>query len=165
MRLAVIGALLSTLWAANAQTAGDVKNKELPAFVRQLADTRKSIAEGYVRWTDALKAKNLDAIMALYTDDATVLPEEEEVVSGKQAVRGFYANWFGRNDKLMDEKFEEINFMQEGDLLVECARFSGIVVKDGKEFPLRGKRLTVWQHDMQWRWRMVRDTWNTHPAP
>jgi uncharacterized protein (TIGR02246 family) len=157
--LALFGVTLS----AAAQAPQDVKNKDVPAFLRQLADTRRTIADGYVRWTEAAKAKNVDAIASMYTDDATVLPEEKDAVSGRSAIRSFYDDWFAQEEKLVDQKFENINSVQEGDLLIDSMKYSGLVVKDGKEVPLKGKRLVVWKRDLQGHWKILRDTWNKSP--
>jgi uncharacterized protein (TIGR02246 family) len=155
---------LGLLSMARAQTTQDAKNKDVPEFLRQLGDTRKTIADGYLRWTEAVKAKDVDALVGLYTDDATVLPEEGEPVSGKYAVRAFYRDWVAKNDKLMDEKFENINLWQTGNLIVDSTTYSGNLIKDGKEVPFRGKRLVVWTREFKGPWRILRDTWNKSPA-
>jgi len=155
---------LGLLSMARAQTTQDAKSKDVPEFLRQLGDTRKTIADGYLRWTEAVKAKDVDALVGLYTDDATVLPEEGEPVSGKYAVRAFYRDWVAKNDKLMDEKFENINLWQTGNLIVDSTTYSGNLIKDGKEVPFRGKRLVVWTREFKGPWRILRDTWNKSPA-
>jgi ketosteroid isomerase-like protein len=163
MKVWVWLALFGTVGLVGAQTSQDVKNKDVPAFLRQLADTRKTIADGYVRWTEAAKAKNVDAIVSLYADDATVLPEEKEAVSGKNAVRAFYGDWFAQQDKLMEQKFENINSVQEGGLLIDSTRYSGILLKDGKEIAFKGKRLVVWKREFQGPWKILSDAWNKSP--
>src|SRR5260221_4142750 len=131
VKFGFMAVVLGIVSVAGAQTSQDVKNKEVPTFLRQLADTRKTIADGYVRWTDAMKAKNLDAVVGLYADNATLLPDEKEAVSGKDAVRAFYADWFSQSDKLVEQKFENINSVQEGDLLIDSTKYSGTLLKDG----------------------------------
>jgi len=163
MKFGVWLAIVSTACLAGAQANQDVKNKDVPVFLRQLADTRQTIADGYVRWAEAAKTKNLDAIVSMYTDDATVLPEEKEAASGRNAVRGFYANWFAQQDKLIEETFENINSVQEGDLLIDSTRYSGLVMQDGKKVPFKGKRLVVWKREFQGPWKILRDTWNKSP--
>jgi uncharacterized protein (TIGR02246 family) len=160
VKLVLPTAVLGIACFVAAQTSQDVKNKQMPAFLRQLADTRKTIADGYVRWTDALKAKNLDAAVALYTDDATVLPDEKDAVSGKESIRAFYADWFSKTDKLVEQKFENINSVQEGDLAIDSTKYSGILIRDGKEISFKGNRLVVWQREFQGPWKILRDTWN-----
>ena len=156
-------AMLGIVCVAYAQTAHDVKKKDVPEFLRQLADDRKTIADGYVHWTEAAKAKNVDAILNMYTDDATVLPEEKEAASGRNAVRAFYTDWFAQQDKLIEQKFENINSVQEGDPLIDSTRYSGTLVKDGKEVAVKGKRLVVWKREFQGPWKILRDTWNKSP--
>ena len=164
MRFVLCVVALGLLSMARAQTTQDAKSKDVPEFLRQLGDTRKTIADGYLRWTEAVKAKDVDALVGLYTDDATVLPEEGEPVSGKYAVRAFYRDWVAKNDKLMDEKFENINLWQTGNLIVDSTTYSGNLIKDGKEVPFRGKRLVVWTREFKGPWRILRDTWNKSPA-
>jgi ketosteroid isomerase-like protein len=164
VKLGVWLAIVGAACFAGAQTSQDVKNKEVPAFLRQLADTRKAIADGYVHWTEAAKGKNLDAVLSMYTDDAIILPDEKEAVSGKNAVRAFYADWFAQQDKLKEQKFENINSVQEGDFLIDTTNYSGILIRDGKEVPFKGKRLVVWKREFQGPWKILRDTWNKSPA-
>jgi len=151
------------LCVAHAQTTQDAKNKDIPQFLRQLADTRKTIADGYVRWAEATKVKDVETVVSLYNDDATILPDEGESVSGKNAVRAFYREWFAKGDKLVRQKFENINSVQTGDLLIDSTNYSGVLIKDGKEVPFRGKRLVVWKHEFQGSWKILRDTWNKSP--
>lgn len=157
-------AALGIASAIHAQTTQDVKNKDVPAFLRQLADTRKTIADGYVRWTEAVKKKDLDGVVSLYTDDAVILPDEKEIASGKNAIRKFYNDWFAENDKLVQQRFDNVDSVQEGDLLIDSTKFSGVATKDGKEVQLKGKRLVVWKRDPKGEWKILRDTWNKSSA-
>jgi uncharacterized protein (TIGR02246 family) len=163
MKVWVWLALFGTVGLAGAQTSQDTKNKDVPAFLRQVMDTRKTIADNYMRWTEAAKAKNVDAVLSMYTDDATVLPEDKEAASGKNAVRAFYTDWFAQQDKLVEQKFENINSVQEGGLLIDSTRYSGILLKDGKEIAFKGKRLVVWKREFQGPWKILSDTWNKSP--
>jgi ketosteroid isomerase-like protein len=106
----------------------------------------------------------VDAIANIYTNDATILPDEKEAVSGKDAIWTFYGGWFAGQDKLVEQKFENINSVQEGDLLIDSTKYSGILIKDGREVPFRGKRLVVWKREFQGPWKMLRDTWNKSPV-
>jgi uncharacterized protein (TIGR02246 family) len=156
--------MVGAICLAGAQTSQDVKEKEVPAFLRQLADTRKAIADDYVHWVEAAKTKNVDAIVDMYTDDATVLPEEKEAATGKSAIRALYTDWFAQPDKLEGQKFENINSVQEGDLLIDSTRYSGTLLKDGKEVAFRGKRLVIWKRQFHGPWKILSDTWNRSPA-
>ena len=146
-----------------AQTA-QKPNKDMQGFLQQLSATSKTIADSYVRWTDAMKAKQVDALVSMYTDDATILPDEKEAVSGKDAIRKFYSSWLAEQSEIKDQKFESIDFVQEGDLLIDSTKYSETLVKDGKEISFTGKRLIVWQRQFQGPWKIFRDTWNKSVA-
>jgi uncharacterized protein (TIGR02246 family) len=132
----------------------------MSAFLQQLGDTRKTIADGYVRWTDAAKSGNVDALVSMYTNDAMILPDGKEAVSGKDAIRTFFTEWLAQKGKIVDQTFENINSLQEGGLLIDSTRFSGVLSKDGKDIPFSGKRLVVWKREFQGPWKILRDTWN-----
>lgn len=163
MRVILWLATLGIVFAAHAQTNRDAKSKDVPEFLRQLASTRTAIADLYVRWTEATKVKDVDAVVSLYTDDATILPDEGEAVSGKDAVRAFYRGWYAKKDKLAEQKFENINSVQTGDLLIDSTKYSGVMIRDGKEVVFRGKRLVIWKREFQGPWKILRDTWNKSP--
>ena len=160
---------LCDVFCAQAQTAqdvkNDVKNKEMPEFLRQLGATRKTVADSYVRWTEAARAKDVDAVVSLYADDATILPDDSEAFSGKDGLRAFYREWFAKSDKLVEQKFENINSVQTDDLLIDTTRYSGTRIRDGKEMTFRGKGLVVWKREFQGPWKILRDTWNKSPMP
>ena len=135
-------------------------NKDMSAFLRQLSDTRKTIADGYIRWAEAIKAGNVDALTDMYTNDATILPDQKEAVSGKDAIRAFYGDWLARAGKLVDQKFENINSVQQGDLIIDSTKFWGVLNRDGKDEHFKGNRLVVWKREFQGQWKILRDTWN-----
>jgi len=110
------------------------------------------------------KSKNVDTLVGMYTDDATVLPEEKDAVSGKGAISAFYSDWCAGRDKPVDQKFENINSVEEGDLLIDSTKYSGVLVRDGKEIPVTGRRLVVWKREFQGPWKILRDTWNRSAA-
>jgi uncharacterized protein (TIGR02246 family) len=152
-------AVLSICSILQAQTA-QKPNKDMQGFLQQLSATRKTIADSYVHWTDAMKSKQVDALVSMYTDDATILPDEKDAVSGKDAIRKFYSAWLAEQSQIKDQKFENINSMQEGDLLIDSTKYSGTLITDGKEISFTGKRLIVWKRQFQGSWEILRDTWN-----
>lgn len=87
MKFAFLLFVLVGIPFAKAQSAPS-GNNDLGEFVRQLASTRNTIADGYVRWTDATKARDVEAVVSLYADDALILPEDERQYRGrKQSAR------------------------------------------------------------------------------
>jgi uncharacterized protein (TIGR02246 family) len=157
-------ATLLATYAALGQTSQDVKTKEVPEFLRQLANARQTIADGYVRLVEAIKAKDIGAVVGLYADDATILPIDGGPVIGKDAVRAYYKELYANQDKLVEQKFENINSLQSGDLFIDSTSFSGVLLRDGKEIRFQGKRLVVWKREFQGPWKISRDIWNRSSA-
>jgi uncharacterized protein (TIGR02246 family) len=152
-------AIVGISLVVHAQTA-QKPNQDMQRFLEQLSATRNTIADSYVRWTEAIKSKNVDALVNMYTNDAIILPDEKDVVSGKDAIKKFYGDWLSNQTQLTEEKFQNINSVQEGDLLIDSTKYSGTLVRDGKDVPFAGKRLVVWKRESQGSWKMFRDTWN-----
>jgi len=147
-----------------AQTPSGSK-EDLKRFVQQLSSVRKDIADGYLKWIDATKAKDVEAAVALYADDAVMLPDKGNTVSGKEAIRAFYRQWYGGKDKLIRQRFDDTGlFMNGPDLAIETADFSGVMNLDEKETQFRGKNLIVWKRLGDGSWKIFRDIWNSSPA-
>ena len=108
----------------------------------QVSSVRKAIADGYLRWIDASKAKDVDAVLALYDDDAVVLPDDDNLIKGKAAIREFYKRWYSGDGKLIKQQFDDTGlFMSSPDLAIETADYSGVINVAGKDVPFRGKNL------------------------
>src|SRR6266568_6755834 len=160
LRMIVVIVVASLL---RAQTSSGSK-EDLKRFVQQLSAVRKAIADGYLKWIDATKAKDVEAAVALYADDAVMLPDNANTVSGKEAIRAFYRQWYGGKGKLIRERFDDTGlFMNSPDLAIETADFSGVMSLDEKETQFRGKNLVVWKRLGDGSWKIFRDIWNSSP--
>jgi uncharacterized protein (TIGR02246 family) len=147
-----------------AQNPSDSK-EDLKRFVAQVSSARNAIADGYLKWIDATKAQDVEAVVALYTDDAVMLPNHADTASGEEAIRAFYRQWYGGKDKLIRENFVDTGLlMNSPDLAIEMADFSGSTSLDGKETEFRGKNLIVWKRQSDGSWKILRDLWNSSSA-
>ena len=142
----------------------NANNESLAGLVQHLATTRKALAEGYLRWIDATKAKDVDAVLKLYTDDAVVLPDGAEIATGKDAIRQFYQKWYAGLDKLEQQQFTEKDLALSGDLAIQTAEYSGVVNAAGKEVAFKGKNLVIWKRQSDGSWKIFRDIWNGSPG-
>lgn len=164
MKTVLVIIVLTASCVARAQSPSDPK-EGLKALVQQQMAMRKAIADAYLRWIDATKRKDVDAVMALYTDDAVMLPDDSNTVKGKDAIRKFYKQWYSGKDKLIRQEFTDTGtVMSDPSMVIETADFSGVMEIDGKEVPFRGKNLIVWKREMNGPWKIFRDIWNGSPA-
>jgi uncharacterized protein (TIGR02246 family) len=124
--------------AAPAQGATSPANSALEKPIRDLIDA----------FARAYGAPDVNALMALFTDDANVVDSAGEATRGKQAIGEMYASSFEENPDLnIEPKVDEVRFVTpdvarvEGQTRLstdkgeatEFSRFSSLVVKkDGK---------------------------------
>ena len=148
---------------AYAQSPSDSK-ADLKRFVAQLSSVQNAIAGAYLKWIDATKAKDVEMAVALYTDDAVMLPNHADTVSGKDANRAFYRQRYDGKDNLIRQTFVDTGLLMNSPDLVETADFSGLTSLDGKETEFRGKNLVVWKRQSDGSGKILRDIWNSSSA-
>ena len=141
------------------------KQELMKVVEQQVASDRKAIADGYLHWIDATQAKDVNAVLVLYTDDAVVLPDHENMITGRAAIRGFYERWYSSKGKLVKQQFEETSiFMGGADVAIETADYSGTMNVGGKDVLFKGKNMVVWKKDAEGSWKIFRDIWNSSPT-
>jgi len=108
-------------------------------------------------WEKAYNEKNADAIAALYTDDAQLLPPGAPEVSGRDAIRAYFANDIETQWARMTVQSTASHI--GGDWAWRSGTWSA------ESVPLvAGKYLEVWRRTPDG-WRMHKDIWNVDPMP
>lgn len=103
------------------------------------AQESEGIAARSAEWVAAFEARDVDALVALYTDDARVLPPNAAAMQGADAVRGVFAEMI---DAGLSGDLQSIETMEAGDLGYHVGTYSlGI---DGDEVD-RGKFIEIWR--------------------
>ncbi len=146
-------------WVALAERFGratDLKAEE--AAIRQ-ADAE---------WVEAAKSKKVDAWLAFYTDDAVVLPPNEEVAKGRESARKSVAGLLALPGLSISWKPTKVSVARSGDIAYLIGAYS-LSFHDAGGQPLtdHGKLLEVWERQSDGTWRCSADTWNSDlpPAP
>ena len=146
-------------WVALAERFGraaDLKSEE--AAIRQ-ADAE---------WVEAAKSKKVDAWLAFYTDDAVVLPPNEEVAKGRESARKSVAELLALPGLEIGWKPTKVIVARSGDIAYLIGAYS-LTFHDAGGQPLtdHGKLLEIWERQSDGTWRCSADTWNSDlpPAP
>ncbi len=129
------------------------------------ASDEKEIRRIDAAWSSDLQAKNLDAVMENYADDAAFLVPNQPIIVGKQAIR----DWFqaridtpGYNATFAPTK---IVVSSAGDMAYELGTFAASAqTADGKTVRSVGKHLVTWQK-RDGRWRVTAEAISTDSAP
>jgi ketosteroid isomerase-like protein len=115
-----------------------------------------SLDKAAAGWEAAYNDKNADAVAAIYTDDAQILPPGAAAVSGRAAVKDYWANDIATQWAKISVKAD--SSMISGDLAVRSGAWS-------IESPaLTGKFVEVWKRSGDG-WQLHKDIWNLDVTP
>jgi uncharacterized protein (TIGR02246 family) len=146
----------------------------LPGCAQTAPDTRpaeeKTLKELDAQWSKAAGAKDLDATVAFYADDAVVMPGDAPVAKTRQAIRDLWAPMMAQ-DVSVSWQVNQTEVARSGDLGYARGVYQ-LVMKDaeGKTTTERGKLLEVWKRQADGKWRCAIDTFSADapsvlPAP
>jgi len=108
----------------------------------------------------AFAAGDADGLAALYMTDGQLAPPHSDVVTGHEAIAGF---WQGAMDMgLKGVTLETAELDEYGDTAVEQGRYQ-LTDAEGNVAD-RGKYLVIWKRDGD-TWKLHRDIWNTSMPP
>jgi len=106
-------------------------------------------------WEAALNAADIDALVALYTSDARVLPPNGKMASGSAAVR----NEFGAMiDAGLSGELTSVEAMVSGDIGYNVGVYT---LRAGDDLVDTGKYTEIWHRGDDGQWRISNDIWNS----
>jgi ketosteroid isomerase-like protein len=146
-------------------TLGVLLSISATAFAADAAsDPKAAFNAGTAEWAAAYNAGEPDRIVALYSEDAIVMPPDAPLVTGDAALRSFLADDIATTKKagltLVINGDDEAD--TSGDLGWHRGTFK--VVNAGGGSMGTGKFLEIWQRQ-QGKWRITHDIWNNDAAP
>ena len=120
------------------------------------AQNKPTIQKLNDEWSAAFNKGDSHALAELYTEDAYVLPAGAEMVHGRQAIQGFWANTM---KQLGDGKLTTVDVQPLGtDAAREIGTFS-FKTKDNQPQEISGKYVIVWRK-VNDQWKLAADIWN-----
>lgn len=106
-------------------------------------------------------AGDWDALAAFYTEEAVVMPPNQELVIGRTAIRNLYSVL-----TISDFSLETVEIDGRGDLVFSRGTYSWTVaVGEGEPVADHGKWLTIWRKQADGTWLLSQDIWNSDQAP
>ena len=106
-------------------------------------------------WQDAMNAKDPDAIAALYTANARVLPPNGPAKIGRDAVRAEFAAMI---DAGLSVELASIETKSGGDVAYNVGTY---VLTAGDTVVDEGKFIETWNRSADGEWLMANDIWNS----
>jgi len=122
---------------------------------------------GTSEWAEAYNAGDVERIVALYADDAVVMPPDAPATRGPAAIRAWLAQDIATSRKAgVKLRIDPGEGGSSGDLGWHSGTFT--VLDGGGKTLVTGKYVETWQR-RNGEWRLLRDIWNndapTAPAP
>jgi uncharacterized protein (TIGR02246 family) len=108
-------------------------------------------------WEKAYNEKNADAIAALYTDDGQLLPPGAAEVTGRDAIRAYFAND-------IEKQWARITIRSTASHIGGDWAWRSGTWSVESDPAATGKYLEVWRRTAQG-WRLHKDIWNVDPMP
>ena len=109
-------------------------------------------------WDAALNAKDVDALVELYTTDARLMPPNDEAMTGHDAVRSMFG---GMIDAGISGELTTVKAMVSGDIGYRVGIFK---LQSGDGVVDTGKFMETWRRDEDGQWRIANDIWNSDGA-
>jgi len=115
------------------------------------------------QWAKEWSAKNLDALMALYAEDAVFLPANGSRVTGRGAIRDLFEKALSVNTSnvRVHSKVTE----QSGDLAYDSGEYEETATSGGATRSGRGNYLVVLRRSGKDQWRIVEHMWTDLRPP
>ncbi len=109
----------------------------------------------------AAARKDLDAVVALYAPDATMLPNDAPAARGTKAIRLLWTEIFKVPGLSIEVVPEKIELSAAGDVATDMGHTeTGMTGPDGR-VKSRDKYLEVWRK-VDGHWKVMYDTWNAN---
>ncbi|HMO40476.1 MAG TPA: DUF4440 domain-containing protein [Saprospiraceae bacterium] len=129
-----------------------------------LAQIKTDIQSAENAWATALNARDLDALMAMYTDNAVSMPDNAPILVGKDAIRKSQEQEFANTPAGMTYSFEVLDVYAHGNTVTETGKST---YKDAAgKVTGTGKYMVVWEKQGG-KYLCIREIYNgdTPPAP
>jgi uncharacterized protein (TIGR02246 family) len=113
------------------------------------------------QWSKAAAAKDVDATVSYYSDDASLLSPNSPIASDKQSIRAAWTSLLGPDTSLAWQ-VNKVDVARSGDLAYVVGVYQ-MTMKDlqGKPATDRGKFVEVWKKQTDGNWKTVADIFNS----
>ena len=158
MVIPLVFLLCLTFGCQQAEEAVEEVVAEQPAM--DLAMVRQAIEEANAKLSEAIRASDAATIASYYTEDATLLPPNSEMIQGRAGVEAYWTGGFQMGIK--DIVLTTVEVMGMGDMVCEIGKAKVSIQPEGMDaIEDSGKYLVVWKKGEDGMWRLHVDIWNS----
>jgi ketosteroid isomerase-like protein len=138
----------------------------VPGCTQTQPDTRAAdeaaLRAADVAFSKAVEAKQLDAALAFYADDAVVLMPNTPMMTAKETIRKSFSEMLAVPGLLMKWQVTKVEAARSGDFGYTIGTYE-MTMNDAKGKPVtdHGKYATTWKKQADGNWKVVVDISNT----
>ena len=107
-------------------------------------------------WTTAYNDHDGEALAALYTEGAELLAYGERALTGREAIRSFWASDFGEGNPLT--LLNVVQTVEGSDMVLVQGEYD-VVDRDGGDPLVSGGFIQIWRLSDSGDWRIDRELW------
>jgi uncharacterized protein (TIGR02246 family) len=121
----------------------------------------KTIRDADAVWSHAIETKDLEQALSFYSDDASVLPFNAPIATGRQQIRQVWSHLLSTPGFSLRFAPSTVEVARSGDLAYEVGTFE-LTMNDaqGKPVATPGKYVVVWKQ-ADGKWKATADIFNT----
>ncbi|MEL7537340.1 MAG: DUF4440 domain-containing protein [Pseudomonadota bacterium] len=128
-----------------------------------VADDETALRQHADTWLAHYKAGDLDALMALYEDDAIVTLHDQPGLFGIDAIRAYFAAGLGKNDVTFDIEHELVEVNGNIGHVIAKYWLSATNRENGYVYRDAGRSLLIYKRGADGEWRIAVDIDQTTP--
>jgi uncharacterized protein (TIGR02246 family) len=122
----------------------------------------EAIRQAVAAWSAAAGAKELDKCVSFYTDDASVLPFNAPIATGKDQIRKVWSQLMSNPGFRLRFGPTKVEVARSADLAYEIGTFElALADESGKSSATRGKYVVAWKKQANGEWKAAADIFNT----
>ncbi|MBU0684848.1 MAG: DUF4440 domain-containing protein [Thermoplasmatota archaeon] len=125
---------------------------------------RKAIRAANRKFGEGIRKGDPAAVGLLYTEDAILMPPNNEMIRGRHGTEGFWgaAIKMGVRDAILTT----VELRQVGNEVHEVGNYALRIQPEGqKPFEDKGKYVVIWKQEAEGTWKLHRDIWNSSLPP
>jgi uncharacterized protein (TIGR02246 family) len=113
-------------------------------------------------WVKTAAAKDVDAWVSFYANDATVLPPNDKAMTDKTAIRKAIGELLSLPGLSLSWEPTKVEVAKSGDLAYLYGAYS-LTMTDASGQPVTdfGKNVEIWKKQADGSWRCIVDMWNS----
>ena len=125
------------------------------------AAAAQAVREQDEQWSKTAGTNDVDATVAYYADDASLLPPNAPIATGKQAIRAVWAGLLSP-DVAVSWQVTKADAARSGELAYVTGVYQ-VTAKNpkGKSAEDRGKLVEVWRKQEDGKWKVAADIFNS----